>query len=56
MFNTLQYFYAIKEIYMGGRCVCHGHADTCDILDPNRPRMLLCRCAHNTCGSYKRFD
>uniref|UniRef100_A0A7E4ULG0 Laminin subunit alpha-1 n=1 Tax=Panagrellus redivivus TaxID=6233 RepID=A0A7E4ULG0_PANRE len=47
---TRRYFYAIKEIYMHGRCICNGHADTCDILDVNRPRKLLCRCAHNTCG------
>uniref|UniRef100_A0A915BZF8 Laminin-like protein epi-1 n=1 Tax=Parascaris univalens TaxID=6257 RepID=A0A915BZF8_PARUN len=47
---TRRYFYAIKEIFMGGRCVCNGHADTCDILDVRRPRTLLCRCEHNTCG------
>ncbi|XGW07796.1 hypothetical protein V3C99_010722 [Haemonchus contortus] len=47
---TRRYFYSIKEILMGGRCVCNGHAGTCDILDPRRPRTLLCRCEHNTCG------
>ncbi|EYC06964.1 hypothetical protein Y032_0073g800 [Ancylostoma ceylanicum] len=47
---TRRYFYSIKEILMGGRCVCNGHAGTCDILDPKRPRALLCRCEHNTCG------
>ncbi|CAD6197231.1 unnamed protein product [Caenorhabditis auriculariae] len=47
---TRRYFYAIKEIMIGGRCVCNGHAVTCDILDPRRPRALLCRCEHNTCG------
>ncbi|KFD61045.1 hypothetical protein M514_08444, partial [Trichuris suis] len=47
---TRRYFYSIKEIEMGGRCVCHGHAETCDILDPLRPTRLLCRCEHNTCG------
>ncbi|VDM41094.1 unnamed protein product [Toxocara canis] len=47
---TRRYFYAIKEIFMGGRCVCNGHADTCDILDVRRSRTLLCRCEHNTCG------
>jgi laminin alpha 3/5 len=34
---TRRYFYAIKEIYMGGRCECHGHASTCDVLDEQRP-------------------
>ncbi|CAI4221509.1 unnamed protein product [Auanema sp. JU1783] len=47
---TRRYFYGIKEISIGGRCVCNGHAATCDILDANRPRALLCRCEHNTCG------
>uniref|UniRef100_A0A1I7XHB3 Laminin EGF-like domain-containing protein n=1 Tax=Heterorhabditis bacteriophora TaxID=37862 RepID=A0A1I7XHB3_HETBA len=47
---TRRYFYSIKEILMGGRCVCNGHAGTCDILDPKRPRTKLCRCEHNTCG------
>lgn len=35
---------------MGGRCVCNGHADSCDILDARRSRTWLCRCEHNTCG------
>uniref|UniRef100_A0A915JLN1 Laminin EGF-like domain-containing protein n=1 Tax=Romanomermis culicivorax TaxID=13658 RepID=A0A915JLN1_ROMCU len=48
--QTITYFYAIKEIEMGGRCVCNGHAETCDVLDPLRPSRLLCRCEHNTCG------
>lgn len=48
--GKLQYFYAIKEIMIGGRCVCNGHAVTCDILEPQRPKSLLCRCEHNTCG------
>uniref|UniRef100_A0A915PQH1 Laminin subunit alpha n=1 Tax=Setaria digitata TaxID=48799 RepID=A0A915PQH1_9BILA len=49
---TRRYFYAIKEIFMGGRCVCNGHADTCDILDVRRSSILLCRCEHNTCGDH----
>ncbi|CAJ0953978.1 unnamed protein product, partial [Mesorhabditis belari] len=47
---TRRYFYAIKEIHIGGRCVCNGHASTCDVLDGSRPNSLLCRCEHNTCG------
>lgn len=47
---TRRYFYSIKEIEMGGRCVCHGHGRTCDIQDPARPRTLLCRCEHYTVG------
>jgi len=30
--------------------MCNGHADTCDITDPNDPYKLLCRCQHHTCG------
>lgn len=47
----LQYFYSIKDISIGGRCMCNGHADTCDIQDPADPNILLCRCQHNTCGA-----
>uniref|UniRef100_A0A8B9FL85 Laminin subunit alpha-5 n=1 Tax=Amazona collaria TaxID=241587 RepID=A0A8B9FL85_9PSIT len=36
---TRRYYYSIKDISIGGRCVCHGHADVCD-----------CDCQHNTCG------
>lgn len=33
----LQYYYSIKDISVGGRCVCHGHADACDAQDPTDP-------------------
>ncbi|TMS36987.1 hypothetical protein L596_004022 [Steinernema carpocapsae] len=48
---TGRYFYAIKEIYLTGRCVCNGHAASCDIAGPHDPRRYLCRCEHNTCGA-----
>jgi hypothetical protein len=48
--SSVQYFYSIKDISIGGRCMCNGHADTCDITDPNDPYKLLCRCQHHTCG------
>ncbi|XP_065337904.1 laminin subunit alpha [Cloeon dipterum] len=48
---TRRYYYSIKDISIGGRCVCNGHADTCDITDPNDPYKLRCRCQHNTCGA-----
>jgi hypothetical protein len=47
---TRRYYYAIKEVFMGGRCVCNGYADSCDILDLTRPRSWICRCENNTCG------
>ncbi|XP_023289722.1 laminin subunit alpha, partial [Orussus abietinus] len=46
---TRRYFYSIKDISIGGRCMCNGHANTCDIQDPNTPNKLVCRCQHNTC-------
>lgn len=47
---TRRYFYSIKDINIGGRCVCNGHADTCDITDPSNPSKLNCSCQHHTCG------
>ncbi|XP_014673412.1 PREDICTED: laminin subunit alpha-like [Priapulus caudatus] len=48
---TRRYFYSIKDISIGGRCVCNGHANVCDKTDPRDPYKLLCRCQHNTCGA-----
>ncbi|XP_018008782.1 laminin subunit alpha [Hyalella azteca] len=48
---TRRYFYSVKDISIGGRCVCNGHAGVCDIADPNDPYKLQCRCQHNTCGA-----
>ncbi|XP_058457360.1 laminin subunit alpha [Malaya genurostris] len=48
---TRRYFYSIKDISIGGRCMCNGHANTCNVLDPRSPtRILACQCQHNTCG------
>lgn len=49
---TRRYFYSVKDISIGGRCVCNGHADTCIKYDPTGqdPRKLVCSCSHNTCG------
>ncbi|XP_061588324.1 laminin subunit alpha-3-like isoform X2 [Cololabis saira] len=48
---TRRYYYSIKDISIGGRCVCHGHAQVCG-RDRNRdnPNSLQCECQHNTCG------
>ncbi|XP_050541070.1 laminin subunit alpha [Daktulosphaira vitifoliae] len=48
--TTRRYFYSIKDVSIGGRCRCNGHADLCDITDPNDSYKLICRCKHNTCG------
>uniref|UniRef100_A0A3Q0RQW8 Laminin, alpha 5 n=1 Tax=Amphilophus citrinellus TaxID=61819 RepID=A0A3Q0RQW8_AMPCI len=36
---TRRYYYSIKDVSIGGRCVCNGHAEACD-----------CDCQHHTCG------
>uniref|UniRef100_A0A4W6G0T1 Laminin, alpha 5 n=2 Tax=Percomorphaceae TaxID=1489872 RepID=A0A4W6G0T1_LATCA len=48
---TRRYYYSIKDISIGGRCVCNGHAEACNAKDPNDPyNRLQCDCQHNTCG------
>jgi hypothetical protein len=44
-----RYYYSIKEISVGGRCLCNGHAYICppSPLDPN---ILQCECQRNTAG------
>uniref|UniRef100_A0A3B4G0T2 Laminin subunit alpha 3 n=1 Tax=Pundamilia nyererei TaxID=303518 RepID=A0A3B4G0T2_9CICH len=47
---TRRYYYSIKDISIGGRCVCHGHAQMCGGgRNPDNPNRL-CECQHNTCG------
>ncbi|XP_067931597.1 laminin subunit alpha-like [Watersipora subatra] len=45
---TRRYFYSVKDISIGGRCVCNGHADACD---KNNEFKRACECKHNTCGN-----
>ncbi|XP_062850491.1 laminin subunit alpha-3 [Trichomycterus rosablanca] len=47
---TRRYYYSIKDISVGGRCVCHGHAQSCGVRVPGSSDQLLCECQHNTCG------
>jgi laminin alpha 3/5 len=42
---TRRYYYAIKEISIGGRCVCNGHAYICP-SSPLDPDILQCECQH----------
>ncbi|CAN8007021.1 unnamed protein product, partial [Ixodes pacificus] len=45
---TRRYYYSIKDISIGGQCVCSGHAQEC----PPKPNgELHCKCEHNTCGA-----
>ncbi|KAJ8374971.1 hypothetical protein SKAU_G00055510 [Synaphobranchus kaupii] len=45
---TRRYYYSIKDISVGGMCICYGHAQSCP-WDPISKR-LQCVCEHNTCG------
>ncbi|CAH2303158.1 laminin subunit alpha-5 isoform X1 [Pelobates cultripes] len=47
---TRRYYYSLKDISIGGRCVCNGHAEVCNAKDPVNPYRLHCVCQHNTCG------
>ncbi len=45
-----QLFYSIKDISIGGQCLCNGHAKDCRA--PNYgPPLPKCQCEHNTCGN-----
>ena len=46
---TRRYYYSIKEINVGGRCLCNGHAFICP-ASPSDPNRLQCQCMHNTAG------
>ncbi|XP_040285060.1 laminin subunit alpha-2 isoform X2 [Bufo bufo] len=45
---TRRYFYSIKDISVGGMCICYGHARSCP-WDP-KTNKSSCECEHNTCG------
>ncbi|KAL1491007.1 hypothetical protein ABEB36_011669 [Hypothenemus hampei] len=41
-------FYSLKDISIGGQCVCHGHAENCrHNVASGHPE---CECQHHTCG------
>ncbi|XP_056099529.1 laminin subunit alpha-1 [Rhinichthys klamathensis goyatoka] len=45
---TRRYYYSIKDVSVGGMCICYGHAQSCP-WDPVT-KKLKCVCEHNTCG------
>ncbi|MGH0167527.1 UNVERIFIED_CONTAM: hypothetical protein FKN15_052759, partial [Acipenser sinensis] len=45
---TRRYYYSIKDISVGGMCICHGHAQSCPWDETTK--KLQCVCEHNTCG------
>ncbi|XP_069463573.1 laminin subunit alpha-2 isoform X3 [Ambystoma mexicanum] len=45
---TRRYYYSVKDISVGGMCICYGHARACPLdLATNKSS---CECEHNTCG------
>uniref|UniRef100_A0A8C6Y0I6 Laminin subunit alpha 3 n=1 Tax=Naja naja TaxID=35670 RepID=A0A8C6Y0I6_NAJNA len=49
---TRRYYYSLKDISIGGQCVCHGHADVCNppVCIAGWEILYQCECQHNTCG------
>ncbi|XP_021041837.1 laminin subunit alpha-1 isoform X1 [Mus caroli] len=45
---TRRYYYSIKDISVGGMCICYGHASSCPWDE--EAKQLQCQCEHNTCG------
>ncbi|KAK7100471.1 laminin subunit alpha-2-like isoform X2 [Littorina saxatilis] len=46
---TRRYFYSIKDISIGGQCICYGHATYCRRRS-DIPDRFQCQCQHNTGG------
>ncbi|CAH1391978.1 unnamed protein product [Nezara viridula] len=47
---TRRYFYSIRDINIGGRCRCNGHAEVC--LPVEGTNKKVCDCKHNTTGDF----
>ncbi|KAL7889056.1 hypothetical protein AOLI_G00040300 [Acnodon oligacanthus] len=45
---TRRYYYSIKDVSVGGMCICYGHAKACPLNQITK--KLSCECEHNTCG------
>ncbi|KAL4649093.1 laminin subunit alpha-2 [Arapaima gigas] len=45
---TRRYYYSIKDISVGGMCICYGHAKACPLH--NETKKFSCECEDNTCG------
>ncbi|XP_029420162.1 laminin subunit alpha-1 isoform X2 [Nannospalax galili] len=45
---TRRYYYSIKDISIGGMCICYGHASSCPWDETTK--QLQCQCEHHTCG------
>ncbi|XP_072008302.1 laminin subunit alpha-1 [Engystomops pustulosus] len=45
---TRRYYYSIKDVSVGGMCICYGHARSCPWDEVTK--KLQCQCERNTCG------
>ncbi|XP_063063630.1 laminin subunit alpha-1 [Engraulis encrasicolus] len=45
---TRRYYYSLKDISVGGMCICYGHAQSCPLDSVTKKHQ--CVCEHNTCG------
>ncbi|OCT76655.1 hypothetical protein XELAEV_18031856mg [Xenopus laevis] len=45
---TRRYYYSVKDISVGGMCICYGHARSCPWDDVSK--KFQCQCERNTCG------
>ncbi|KAG8442156.1 hypothetical protein GDO86_011091 [Hymenochirus boettgeri] len=45
---TRRYYYSVKDISVGGMCICYGHARSCPWDEVTM--KLQCQCERNTCG------
>ncbi|XP_054282487.1 laminin subunit alpha-1 [Macrosteles quadrilineatus] len=43
-------FYTIKDVTVGGQCICNGHASECRFSSSSGESE--CECSHNTCGPH----
>uniref|UniRef100_UPI00358F1135 laminin subunit alpha-1-like n=1 Tax=Myxine glutinosa TaxID=7769 RepID=UPI00358F1135 len=50
---TRRYFYSIKDISIGGECVCNGHATSCPWN--NILKKFICKCEDYTCGDHCEY-
>ncbi|KAF6774605.1 hypothetical protein AHF37_05230 [Paragonimus kellicotti] len=46
-----RYYYSIRTIKVGGKCLCNSHANRCEQRVVDGVPRAICVCQHNTCGS-----
>ncbi|KER20855.1 hypothetical protein T265_10681 [Opisthorchis viverrini] len=46
-----RYYYSIRTIKVGGKCICNSHANRCEQRVVDGVPRAVCVCQHNTCGT-----